>query len=70
MQYHALWQRLHHIDVGLQHNVQGWLMRGMVDMADRKDGRVKGLVEKLESKSLTFNSEVQIRIWMSKIFSA
>lgn len=27
-QYHAVWQRLHHMEVGLQQTVQGWLMRG------------------------------------------
>ena len=27
-QYHAVWQRLHHMDVGLQQTVQGWLIRG------------------------------------------
>lgn len=27
-QYQAFWHRLHHREVGLQHTVQGWLMRG------------------------------------------
>jgi hypothetical protein len=35
VQYHALWQRLHHIDVGRQQSVQGWLMRGIVDMREK-----------------------------------
>ena len=25
-QYHAFWHRLHHIEVGMQHIVHGWLM--------------------------------------------
>lgn len=37
MQYHAFWQRLHHIDVGLQHNVQGWLMTGEMVFIMRRD---------------------------------
>ena len=31
-QYQAPWQRLHHIDVGRQQSVQGWLMSGILCM--------------------------------------
>jgi len=27
VQYHADWQRLHHIEVDLEHTVEGWLIR-------------------------------------------
>ena len=34
-QYQASWHRLHHIDVGRQHRVHGWLMSGEVHVGKK-----------------------------------
>lgn len=42
MQYHANWQRLHHIDVGRQQTVHGWWITfPLAFMVTKESGGVK-----------------------------
>lgn len=47
-QYQALWHRLHHIDVGRPHRVQGWLISGtpcMDNTESEKNWPLDGIVQ-------------------------